>query len=76
MGNRIYKLEDIEIGNLVMFKRIGIKDFRMYWTVVGFRNNMIRVKIDDMGDKDELYISITDIEILDDVDDKRFTNQQ
>lgn len=76
MKKRKYELEDIKVGNHVMFKRIGIDDFQMYWTVIGFRDNMIHVKIDDMGDKGELYIDITDIEILEDVDDKRFTNQQ
>lgn len=59
-----YTLEDVKIGDQLMFSRSGIDDFRMYWTVIDFHEKMIRVKIDEMGCWDELYIDAEDIEIL------------
>lgn len=72
MGKRTYKIEDVKIGNHVIFSRAGINDFRMYWTVIGFYNEMIRVKIQEMGCDDELYIDVNDIEILLNVNDTRY----
>ena len=69
---RKYKIEDIKIGNQVLFKRTGIDDFRMYWTVIGFLKGMIQVKIKEMGHDDELYIDVADIESLHDVNDTRY----
>lgn len=74
MAKGDYKLGDVKIGNHIIFLRPGIEDFRMYWAVIGFHGNMIRVKIAEMGNYDELYIDASDIEILLDVNDMRYTN--
>ncbi len=68
-----YNIEDIKIGNHVSFKRTGIDDFDMNWTVVGFLNGMIKVKIHEMGFNDELYIDIEDVNSLHNVNDTRYT---
>jgi len=67
-----HKIEDIKIGNHVMFKRTGIEDFKMSWTVIGFLNGMVEVKIDEMGYVDELFIDLDDIISLQDVKDTRY----
>ncbi|QCX38177.1 hypothetical protein FF125_06935 [Aureibaculum algae] len=67
-----YKIDDIKIGNHVSFKRNGIDDFGMYWTVIGFLNGMVQVKIKEMGNDDELYIDVDDIESLQNVNDTRY----
>ena len=73
MQKPMYKLEDVKIGNHILFSRTGIDDFRMYWTVIGLYNGMIQVKIDEMGFKDELFIDVKDIEILQNVNDTRYS---
>lgn len=75
MRNSKYKLEEIKIGNQIRFKRIGIDDFDMYWTVIGFNNKMIQVKINEMEFKDELYIDLDNIESLLDVNDTRYVKE-
>ena len=67
-----YKLEEIKVGNHLLFKRIGVDDFRMWWTVIGFSNEMIKIKIAEMGYEDEIYIELKDIESLQSINDKRF----
>ena len=67
-----YKIDDIKIGNQVSFKRNGIDDFGMNWTVIGFLNGMVQVKIKEMGYDDELYIDVDDIELLQNVNDTRY----
>lgn len=71
-GMKKYTLADIKRGNQVLFTRKGIEDFRMYWTVIGFHNDMIEVKIDDMGNSDKLFIAVDDIEVLLNVNDTRY----
>lgn len=70
-----YSIEDVEIGNQVSFKRNGIDDFDMNWTVIDFLNGMIKVKIHEMGFNDELYIDVNDITYLHKVQDYRFTKK-
>ena len=67
-----YALSDIKIGDHVLFIRNGIDDFRMYWTVIGFHKDLIRVKIKEMGCDDELYIDVADIERVFDAKDTRY----
>ena len=70
-----FKIEDIKIGNHVRFKRQGVNDFEMEWTVINFYNDMIQIKIDEMGFKDELYIDVDDIESLINVNDTRYSKK-
>lgn len=72
MKSGLFKLENIELGNQILFQRQGIDDFRMWWTVVGFSGAMIRVKIDEMGYNDELFIDANDIESLQGINDTRY----
>ena len=57
-----FQLHDFKIGDQVMFFRKGINDYRMYWTVIGFYEEMLYIEIDEMGYKDKLYIDVNDIE--------------
>jgi|GEM_PF-4076567 len=57
-----YNLTDINIGDEILFSRAGIDDFRMYWKVIGFHEEMINIEIDEMGYEDKLYIDAKDIE--------------
>jgi hypothetical protein len=45
-----------------MFFRKGINDFRMYWTVIGFYEEMLYIEIDEKDNKDKLYLEVNDIE--------------
>ena len=57
-----FQLHDFKIGDRVMFFRKGINDFRMYWTVIGFYEEMLYIEIDENGYKDKLYIDVNDVE--------------
>jgi len=67
-----YALEDIKRGNHVIFKRTGVNDFDLHWTVVGFHNKMIEVKIEEMGHSDQIFIDVDDIQSLLEVNDTRY----
>ena len=73
MKKATYTLSDINVGNHVRFIRNGIDDFRMDWTVIGFYEGMIRVKIKEMGYDEEIFIDAADIETLLQVNDTRYT---
>jgi len=62
MGN--YNINDVEIGDKVFFERVGIPNFDLYWTVIGFSEGMVHVKINEMGVDDNLHIDVNDIRIL------------
>lgn len=76
MSKGNYKLEDVKIGNHVTFSRAGVKDFGMYWTVLGFEKGMIQVKIAEMGFNDKIYINPSDILILLDINDTRYIDEK
>ena len=38
-----FQLHDFKIGDQVMFFRKGINDFRMYWKVIGFEEEMNKI---------------------------------
>ncbi|OXA87646.1 hypothetical protein [Flavobacterium hercynium] len=56
MAKGDYNFIDINTGDEILFSRTGIEDFQMYWKVIGFHEEMIHVEIDEMGNKDKLYI--------------------
>lgn len=72
MAKGKFKFEDVKIGNHVIFSIPGVNDFRMYWTVIGFQEDAIKIKIAEMGNNDVRYIKASDIEILLDVNDMRY----
>jgi hypothetical protein len=45
-----------------MFFRKGINDYRMYWTIIGFYEEMLYIEIDEKGYKDKLYLEVNDVE--------------
>jgi hypothetical protein len=59
-----------------MFKRHGVHDFSMYWTVIAFQNGMIEVKINEMGNSDQLFIAAEDITKLSQVNDLRYNQNK
>ncbi|MBT9395080.1 hypothetical protein KLP40_18075 [Hymenobacter sp. NST-14] len=67
-----YTLADLKVGNHVRFKRNGITDCDLYWTVIGFYGGMVRVKIKEMGCDDEIFIDVADIKQVLDVNDTRY----
>jgi hypothetical protein len=72
----MYKIEDVKLGNHVMFKRSGVPDFNMHWTVVGYLNGMIEVRIREMSYIDKVHIDLKDItSLLDVYDNQFFTNK-
>lgn len=58
MKKATYALADIKIGNHVRFLRNGTDDFRMDWTVIGFYEGMVRVKIQEMGYNEEIGLFV------------------
>jgi hypothetical protein len=62
MKKSVFQLHDFKIGDQVMFFRNGINDYRMYWTVIGFYEEMLYIEIDENGYKDKLYIDVSDVE--------------
>jgi len=62
MKTNEFQLHDFKIGDQVLFCRNGINDFRKYWKVIGFEDEMLYIEIDEMGYKDKLYIEVNDVE--------------
>lgn len=62
INKNTYSLNDIEIGDKVIFYRQGIEDFRLYWEVIDFPNNMIEIEINEMGYKDKILIDLENVE--------------
>jgi hypothetical protein len=56
-----YNSSNINIGDKVYFEREGLDNYNLYWTVIGFLDDMIEVEIDEMGHNDKIYIDFTDI---------------
>lgn len=59
-----------------MFERTGVDDFSINWTVIALQNGMIEVKIDEMGNKDQLFISAENITKLSQVNDMRYNQSR
>lgn len=58
---KIYTRKDLEKGYQVYFKRNGVPNHDLYWTVIDFNNDMVLVKILEMGYDDEINIDYNDI---------------
>ncbi|MEQ3498299.1 hypothetical protein ABMY20_00915 [Tenacibaculum sp. SSH1-16] len=56
-----YNSSNIKIGDKVYFEREGINNYNLYWTVLGFLDNMIEIEIDEMEYNDKIYIDFSDI---------------
>jgi hypothetical protein len=52
---------NITIGDGVYFKRKGINNFDLYWTVISINGNSLEIEIDEMGAKDCIYIDRNDV---------------
>ncbi|RZF57882.1 hypothetical protein [Sphingobacterium corticibacterium] len=59
-----YNINDIKIGDELFFDRKGIDNHDLYWKVVGFHKEMIKIEIAAMGFQENLYIDVTDIKYL------------
>lgn len=55
---------DIKVGDEVFFNRKGIDNYNLYWEVIAFEKNMIEVKVNQMGDVDQLFIDFKDVMIV------------
>jgi hypothetical protein len=52
---------NITVGDGVYFRRIGVNDFDLYWTVISINGNSLEIEINEMGEKDSIYIDINDV---------------